>query len=78
MATETRLGTIGGLQLSARSSALISSLLLWVVLFGLGVWVIRLPWVCLLYTSDAADERPSVDLGGRRIFKKKKYKKLTR
>ena len=27
---------------------------------------------CLLYTSDAADERSSVDLGGRRIFKKKK------
>ena len=26
---------------------------------------------CLLYTSDAADERPSVDLGGRRIIKKK-------
>ncbi len=28
---------------------------------------------CLLYTSDAADERSSVDLGGRRIIKKKKY-----
>ena len=27
---------------------------------------------CLLYTSDAADERASVDLGGRRIIKKKK------
>ena len=26
---------------------------------------------CLLYTSDAADERSSVDLGGRRIIKKK-------
>ena len=26
---------------------------------------------CLLYTSDAADEEDSVDLGGRRIFKKK-------
>ena len=25
---------------------------------------------CLLYTSDAADERSSVDLGGRRIIKK--------
>ena len=32
--------------------------------------------VCLLYTSDAADERSSVDLGGRRIIKKKKTKKL--
>ena len=28
---------------------------------------------CLLYTSDAADERSSVDLGGRRIIKKKTY-----
>ena len=39
----------------------------------------RQPWqwtgqsnACLLYTSDAADERSSVDLGGRRIIKKKK------
>ena len=30
---------------------------------------------CLLYTSDAADERSSVDLGGRRIIKKKKIQK---
>ena len=30
---------------------------------------------CLLYTSDAADERSSVDLGGRRIIKKKKRTK---
>ena len=30
---------------------------------------------CLLYTSDAADERSSVDLGGRRIIKKKKEAK---
>src|SRR5665648_1294844 len=29
---------------------------------------------CLLYTSDAADEEDSVDLGGRRIIKKKKHK----
>ena len=29
---------------------------------------------CLLYTSDAADERSSVDLGGRRIIKKKTHK----
>src|SRR5678816_4773185 len=33
------------------------------------------PAGCLLYTSDAADERSSVDLGGRRIIKKKKKKK---
>ena len=30
---------------------------------------------CLLYTSDAADERSSVDLGGRRIIKKKTQNK---
>ena len=30
-------------------------------------------WVgCLLYTSDAADDLLCVDLGGRRIIKKKK------
>eukprot|EP00831_Metopus_contortus_P047525 TRINITY_DN38374_c0_g1_i1.p1 TRINITY_DN38374_c0_g1~~TRINITY_DN38374_c0_g1_i1.p1 ORF type:complete len:153 (+),score=63.42 TRINITY_DN38374_c0_g1_i1:62-520(+) len=34
---------------------------------------------CLLYTSDAADDTPCVDLGGRRIIKKKKknYSKHT-
>ena len=32
------------------------------------------PWeICLLYTSDAADEGLGVDLGGRRIIKKKIY-----
>ena len=43
-----------------------------------GAFIVRVPfdlcakeWVCLLYTSDAADERSSVDLGGRRIIKKK-------
>ena len=34
--------------------------------------MIRNPRPCLLYTSDAADERSSVDLGGRRIIKKKR------
>ena len=38
------------------------------VVVGVGRWDRR----CLLYTSDAADERSSVDLGGRRIIKKKK------
>ena len=33
-------------------------------------------YFCLLYTSDAADERSSVDLGGRRIIKKKKEFKI--
>eukprot|EP00658_Telonema_sp_P-2_P085789 TRINITY_DN9854_c0_g1_i7.p1 TRINITY_DN9854_c0_g1~~TRINITY_DN9854_c0_g1_i7.p1 ORF type:complete len:252 (-),score=35.62 TRINITY_DN9854_c0_g1_i7:62-817(-) len=31
---------------------------------------------CLLYTSDAADEEDSVDLGGRRIIKKKKNTRM--
>ena len=30
------------------------------------------PGACLLYTSDAADERSSGDLGGRRIITKRK------
>ena len=33
---------------------------------------------CLLYTSDAADERSSVDLGGRRIIQKKKKQKMNK
>src|SRR5450756_3138548 len=33
------------------------------------------PQYCLLYTSDAADDLLCVDLGGRRIIKKKKKKK---
>ena len=44
---------------------------------GLTTLAIR-AFICLLYTSDAADERSSVDLGGRRIIKKKnncKYRK---
>ena len=32
---------------------------------------------CLLYTSDAADDLLCVDLGGRRIIKKKKKNKQT-
>ncbi|WDT36766.1 hypothetical protein PVA38_10945 [Streptococcus pneumoniae D39] len=32
---------------------------------------------CLLYTSDAADEARSVDLGGRRIIKKKRTQKIS-
>ena len=35
-----------------------------------------LPKVCLLYTSDAADERSSVDLGGRRIIKRRVQEQL--
>ena len=36
----------------------------------------KLRTCCLLYTSDAADERSSVDLGGRRIIKKKKSNEI--
>ena len=36
-----------------------------------------LVFVCLLYTSDAADEDRSVDLGGRRIIKKNFFKQKT-
>ena len=32
--------------------------------------------ICLLYTSDAADEEDSVDLGGRRNIKKKQKQKI--
>ena len=38
-------------------------------------WAVQEVQFCLLYTSDAADERSSVDLGGRRIIKKKKTDK---
>ena len=34
---------------------------------------IEILWLCLLYTSDAADDLLCVDLGGRRIIKKKIY-----
>ena len=41
--------------------------------FGFGMASVRfICGTCLLYTSDAADERSSVALGGRRIIKKKK------
>ena len=40
--------------------------------YGVGFIEGGWPGACLLYTSDAADERSSVDLGGRRIIKKKK------
>ena len=38
------------------------------------VYYRHITYICLLYTSDAADERSSVDLGGRRIIKKKQKK----
>ena len=43
----------------------------WMAMIFLGIFTTGLAYICLLYTSDAADERSSVDLGGRRIIKKK-------
>eukprot|EP00658_Telonema_sp_P-2_P046625 TRINITY_DN3487_c0_g1_i11.p1 TRINITY_DN3487_c0_g1~~TRINITY_DN3487_c0_g1_i11.p1 ORF type:complete len:212 (-),score=58.41 TRINITY_DN3487_c0_g1_i11:63-698(-) len=43
-----------------------------VLLSGCIAWMVAIILDCLLYTSDAADEEDSVDLGGRRIIKKKK------
>src|SRR5665811_2526198 len=42
---------------------------------GAAISGIMLTIGCLLYTSDAADDLTRVDLGGRRIIKKKKNKK---
>ena len=42
-----------------------------VVAFAYSFTIIRTIWICLLYTSDAADDLLCVDLGGRRIIKKK-------
>ena len=38
---------------------------------GAHAWMVNL-YPCLLYKSDAADERSRVNIGGRRIIKKKK------
>ena len=43
--------------------------------FAMGSISDDLSGTCLLYTSDAADDLLCVDLGGRRIIKKKKTKK---
>ena len=43
--------------------------------FDICVGAIAQYLICLLYTSDAADEEDSVDLGGRRIINKKNKKK---
>ncbi len=52
---------------------MIAGLTLGSVLLGIALLLLVILYLaCLLYTSDAADERSSVDLGGRRIIKKKK------
>eukprot|EP00831_Metopus_contortus_P058024 TRINITY_DN50284_c0_g1_i1.p1 TRINITY_DN50284_c0_g1~~TRINITY_DN50284_c0_g1_i1.p1 ORF type:complete len:114 (-),score=17.29 TRINITY_DN50284_c0_g1_i1:66-407(-) len=40
--------------------------------YAVGLFFVTVNSTCLLYTSDAADDTPCVDLGGRRIIKKKK------
>ena len=40
-------------------------------------WSVAVIYTCLLYTSDAADDTPCVDLGGRRIIKKIFFKQKT-
>ena len=40
-------------------------------------WTFGIDAACLLYTSDAADDGESVDLGGRRIIKKNFFKQKT-
>eukprot|EP00658_Telonema_sp_P-2_P028427 TRINITY_DN21783_c0_g1_i1.p1 TRINITY_DN21783_c0_g1~~TRINITY_DN21783_c0_g1_i1.p1 ORF type:complete len:197 (-),score=36.94 TRINITY_DN21783_c0_g1_i1:34-624(-) len=46
--------------------------------FGFGCAQTKDRTVCLLYTSDAADEEDSVDLGGRGVIKKKKISRMRR
>ena len=50
-----------------------------VLQYGNGPTSHELPhgYTCLLYTSDAADDLLCVDLGGRRIIKKKKIVTIT-
>ena len=55
---------------SMQLSALEIKLLVGLMRARHGALVLINTWRCLLYTSDAADERSSVDLGGRRIIKK--------
>ena len=68
------LGDVYKRQLFYTSSATIKQVVWNLVKSPIGssfIWKIRTVCGCLLYTSDAADERSSVDLGGRRIIKKK-------
>src|SRR5450756_889265 len=46
----------------------------WIPVYALTLGRRNRPQTCLLYTSDAADDLLCVDLGGRRIIKKKKIK----
>src|SRR5664280_1073851 len=66
------LGLVGGIGLLAYKSW---ARYLVMVVAALGclnipIGTLKGVYTCLLYTSDAADEEDSVDLGGRRIIKK--------
>ena len=72
------MGLIDGIRTNERLSMLATHLLVSVMLVCLASLLIQFGQrlaPCLLYTSDAADERSSVDLGGRRIIKKKRKRK---
>src|SRR5450756_3043860 len=58
--------SIGSGQFISRTGRYKIPLLIGLVSMGAGFYI------CLLYTSDAADDLLCVDLGGRRIIKKKK------
>src|SRR5450756_3176424 len=53
---------------------LVTVFLTWPIIIRFGSTIYGVPSdnLCLLYTSDAADDLLCVDLGGRRIIKKKK------
>eukprot|EP00658_Telonema_sp_P-2_P064236 TRINITY_DN53159_c0_g1_i1.p1 TRINITY_DN53159_c0_g1~~TRINITY_DN53159_c0_g1_i1.p1 ORF type:complete len:118 (-),score=35.93 TRINITY_DN53159_c0_g1_i1:60-413(-) len=75
-----KLKRIQALQISPVTQLPMTLFMLWMVgneiqifsIMFVGMSVMNPIQSCLLYTSDAADEEDSVDLGGRRIIKKKK------
>src|SRR5450756_230952 len=77
---ETNPAPEGVSSLCVALTAMISCWLTWLVLRGFHSLIqtatfsraCRRASICLLYTSDAADDLLCVDLGGRRIIKKKK------
>ena len=56
---------------STKTETMIDSQIPLIILEGTNESYTGMSETCLLYTSDAADERSSVDLGGRRLIKKK-------
>src|SRR5450756_3259090 len=63
-------GGVAGRLTFVAYTVVIYTLVVVVLTFAVAV-PISLAWTCLLYTSDAADDLLCVDLGGRRIIKKK-------